>query len=52
MDTHNICFYKEVDKKKYAGSNLKTIELLDKTREQHSALIGVCAVKAIKVNVK
>ena len=52
MDTHNICLYKEVDKKKYTGSNLKTMELLDKTRERHSALIGVCAGKAIKVNVK
>ena len=37
MDTHNICLYKEVDKK-YTGCNLKTTELLD------CALIGVCAV--------
>ena len=41
MVTHNICLYKEVDKK-YTGCNLKTMELLD------SALIWVCAV--IKVN--
>ena len=37
MGTHNICLYKEVDKK-YTGCSLKTMELLD------SALIGVCAV--------
>ena len=37
MGTHNICLYKEVDKK-YTGCNLKTAELLD------CALIGVCAV--------
>ena len=37
MGTHNICLYKEVDKK-YTGYNLKTRELLD------CALIGVCAV--------
>ena len=37
MDTHNVCLYKEVNKK-YAGCNLKTTELLD------CALIGVCAV--------
>ena len=37
IGTHNICLYKEVDKK-YAGCNLKTSELLD------CALIGVCAV--------
>ena len=36
MGTHNICLYKEVDKK-YTGCNLKTTELLD------CALIGVCA---------
>ena len=30
MHTHNICLYKEVDKK-YAGCNLKTTELLDFT---------------------
>ena len=28
MGTHNICLYKEVDKK-YTGYNLKTMELLD-----------------------
>ena len=37
MSTHNICLYKEVDKK-YTGCNLKTTELLD------CVLIGVCAV--------
>ena len=37
MGTHNICLYKEVDKK-YTDYNLKTMELLD------CALIGVCAV--------
>ena len=37
MGTHNICFYKKVDKK-YTGCNLKTMELLD------YVLIGVCAV--------
>ena len=37
MGTHNICFYKEVDKM-YTGCNLKTTELLD------CALMGVCAV--------
>ena len=37
MGAHNICLYKEVDKK-YTGYNLKTMELLD------CALIGVCAV--------
>ena len=37
MGTHNICLYKEVDKK-YPGCNLKTMELLD------CALIGACAV--------
>ena len=35
--THNICLYKEVDKK-YTGYILKTMELLD------CALIGLCAV--------
>ena len=35
--THNICLYREVDKK-YTGCNLKTMELLD------YALIGVFAV--------
>ena len=37
MGTHNICLYKEVDKK-YTGCNLLTTELLD------CALIEVCAV--------
>ena len=37
MGTHNICLYKEVDKK-YKGCNLKTTELHD------CVLIGVCAV--------
>ena len=37
MGTYNICLYTEVDKK-YSGSNLKTMELLD------CALIGICAV--------
>ena len=35
--THNICLYKEVDKK-YTGCNLKSTELLD------CVLIGVCAL--------
>ena len=42
MGTHNICLYKEVDKK-YTGYNLKTTELLV------CALIGVCAV--IRLNM-
>ena len=37
MGTHNICLYKEVDKK-YIDYNLKTMELLD------CALTGVCVV--------
>ena len=37
MRIHNICLYKEVDKK-YTGCNLKTAELLV------CALIGVCGV--------
>ena len=37
MSTHNICLYKEVDKK-YTGCNLKTTEFLD------CSLIGICAV--------
>ena len=37
MGIHNICLYKETDKK-YAGCNLKTTESLA------CALIGVCAV--------
>ena len=49
MSTHNICLYKEVDKK-YNGCNQKTMELLD------CELIGVCAVirlnTAISVIVK
>ena len=36
MDTHNICLYKEVNKK-YTGCNLKTTELLV------CAFIGVCS---------
>ena len=38
MGTHNICLYKEVDKKYVHGCNLKTMELLD------WALIGECVV--------
>ena len=37
MGSHNICLFKETDKK-YTGCNLKTTELLD------YALIGVCVV--------
>ena len=37
MSIHNICLYKEVNKKD-TGCNLKTTEFLD------CALIGVCAV--------
>ena len=37
MGTHNICLYKEVDKK-YTGCNVKTTDLLD------CVLTGVCAV--------
>ena len=37
MGTHNVCLYKEVDKKD-TGFNLKTTELLD------CALIGICAL--------
>ena len=37
MSTHNICLYKEVDKK-YTACNLKTTKSLD------CALIGVCVV--------
>ena len=37
MNTHNICFYKEVDKM-CTGCNLKTKKLLD------YALTGVCKV--------
>ena len=37
MDTHNICLYKEVDKK-YTGCNLKPTEL------HYCALTGVCAI--------
>ena len=37
MGTHNICLYKEIDKK-YIDCNLKTTELLDCT------LIGECEV--------
>ena len=38
MGTHNICLYKE-ENKKYTGCNLKTTELLDSQCE----FIGVCA---------
>ena len=38
MGTHNVCLYKEEDKK-YIGCNLKTAELLD------CAFIGVFLVK-------
>ena len=38
MGTHSICLYKEEEKEKNTGCNLKTVELLD------CALIGVCAV--------
>ena len=44
MGTHNICLYKEVDKK-YTGCNLKTAELLDSQCE----FIGVCAT--IRLNM-
>ena len=44
MCTHNICLYKEVDKK-YTGCNLKTMELLD------YALKGVCAVISLNTVV-
>ena len=37
MGTHNICLYKEIDKK-YTGCYLKTMELLD------CAGVGACAV--------
>ena len=37
MSTHNICLYKEVDKK-YTGCNLKTTKFL------YCALIVICAV--------
>ena len=37
MGIHNVCFYKEVNKK-YTGYNLKTTVWLD------CALMGVCAV--------
>ena len=37
MGTHDICLYKEVDKK-YTGCNLKTMELLD------YALVEACAI--------
>ena len=42
MGTHNICLYKEVDKK-YTDCNLKITELLDCVH------IGVCAV--IRLNM-
>ena len=37
MGAHNICLYKEADKK-YTGCNLKTMELPD------CVLIGICVV--------
>ena len=37
MGTHNICLYKEVDKK-YTDCNMKTTKLL------YCALIWVCAI--------
>ena len=37
MSTHNICLYKEIQRK-YTCCNLKTTELFD------GVLIGVCAV--------
>ena len=42
MGIHNICLYKEIDKK-YTGCNLKTTKLLD------CMLIGLCAV--IRLNM-
>ena len=42
MGTHNICLYKEVDKKN-TGCNLKTMELLE------CSLTGVCVV--IRLNL-
>ena len=42
MGTHNICLYKEVDKK-YTSCNLKTTDLFD------CVFIGVCAV--IRLNM-
>ena len=43
MGTHNICLYKEVDKKVHC-CNLKTTKLLD------CLLIGVCAVITGRLN--
>ena len=43
MGTHNICSYKEVEKK-YTGCNLKTTGLL------HCGLIEVCAI--IRLNTE
>ena len=42
MGAHNVCLYKEADKK-YTGCNPKTIELLD------CVLVGVCVV--IRLNM-
>ena len=42
MSTHNICLYKEVDKK-YTGCNLKTTVLLD------YALVGVCGLTRLNM---
>ena len=44
MSNNNICFYEEVDKRKYTGCNLKTSKLFD------CALIGTCAaIRSITV---
>ena len=45
MSNHNICLYKEVDKK-YTGCNLKTTELLD------CALIGVSVIITLNTVVE
>ena len=45
MGTHNICLYKEVDKK-YTGCNIKTTELLA------FVLLGVCAVIGLNTVIK
>ena len=44
MGTHNICLYKEVDRK-YTGCNLKTMELLD------YVLRGVCAILRLTIGI-
>ena len=48
IGTHNICLYKEVDKK-YTGCNLKTPELLN------CVLVGACVVirsNMLKIKLK